>query len=140
MSENHYAFKYDEYGNTREILVYASGAIVASIPFVNKGTAFTKAERRRLGLEAALPPTVRTLEHQVENSMAKVNGKPDPIEKFTYIRSLFDRNVTLAHALIKSDIERLDGHHLHPDGGAGGAAVLLHVPAGQRSAFLSGKH
>jgi len=109
MSENHYAFKYDEYGNTREILVYASGAIVASIPFVNKGTAFTKAERRRLGLEAALPPTVRTLEHQVENSMAKVNGKPDPIEKFTYIRSLFDRNVTLAHALIKSDIERLMG-------------------------------
>lgn len=109
MSENHYAFKYDEYGNTREILVYAGGAIVASIPFVNKGTAFTKAERRRLGLEAALPPTVRTLEHQVENSMAKVNGKPDPIEKFTYIRSLFDRNVTLAHALIKSDIERLMG-------------------------------
>lgn len=109
MSENHYAFKYDEYGNTREILVYASGAIVASIPFVNKGTAFTKAERRRLGLEAALPPTVRTLERQVENAMAKVNGKPDPIEKFTYIRSLFDRNATLAHALIKSDIERLMG-------------------------------
>lgn len=109
MSENHYAFKFDEYGNTREILIYASGAIVSSIPFVNKGTAFTKAERRRLGLEAALPPTVRTLEHQVENSMIKVNSKTDPIEKFIYIRSLFDRNVTLAHALIKSDIERLMG-------------------------------
>jgi len=109
MSENHYGFKYDEYGNTREILVYTSGAVVASIPFVNKGTAFTKVERGRLGLEAALPPTVRTLDHQVENSMVKVNGKDDPIEKFTYIRSLFDRNVTLAHALIKSDIERLMG-------------------------------
>ena len=109
MSESHYGFKYDEYGNTREIFVYASGAMVASIPFVNKGTAFTNAERKRLGLEAALPPTVRTMEHQVENSMAKVNGKADPIDKFIYIRSLFDRNVTLAHALIKSDIERLMG-------------------------------
>jgi malate dehydrogenase (oxaloacetate-decarboxylating) len=109
MSESHYGFKYDEYGNTREILVYTSGAVVSSMAFVNKGTAFTKAERKRLGLEAALPPTVRTLEHQVENSMAMVNAKQDPIDKFTYIRSLFDRNVTLAHALIKSDIERLMG-------------------------------
>jgi malate dehydrogenase (oxaloacetate-decarboxylating) len=109
MSENQYGFKYDEYGNTREILVYASGATVSSISFVNKGTAFTNAERKRLGLEAALPPTVRTLEHQVENSLIKVNSKADPIDKFIYIRSLFDRNVTLAHALIKSDIERLMG-------------------------------
>lgn len=109
MSENQYGFKYDEYGNTREILVYASGATVSSISFVNKGTAFTNSERKRLGLEAALPPTVRTLEHQVENSMIKVNSKADPIDKFIYIRSLFDRNVTLAHALIKSDIERLMG-------------------------------
>jgi malate dehydrogenase (oxaloacetate-decarboxylating) len=109
MSESHYGFKYDEYGNTREILVYASGAVVSSIAFVNKGTAFTKAERRRLGLEAALPPSVRTLEHQVENCMANVNAKQDPIDKFIYIRSLFDRNVTLAHALIKSDLERLMG-------------------------------
>ena len=109
MSESHYGFKYDEYGNTREILAYTSGAVVSSMAFVNKGTAFTKAERKRLGLEATLPPTVRTLEHQVENSMAMVNAKQDPIDKFTYIRSLFDRNVTLAHALIKSDIERLMG-------------------------------
>ncbi|MEK6200883.1 MAG: NAD-dependent malic enzyme, partial [Desulfobulbaceae bacterium] len=105
----YYGFKYDEYGNTREILVYASGAILSSIAFVNKGTAFTKGERKRLGLEAALPPAVRTLEHQVETSLATVNAKEDPIEKFIYIRSLFDRNVTLSHALIKSDIERLMG-------------------------------
>lgn len=109
MSESLYGFRYDEYGNTREIFVYASGPIVSSLAFVNKGTAFTKAERRRLGLEATLPPAVRTLEHQVENSLAMVNAKEDPIEKFIYIRSLFDRNVTLAHALIKSDIERLMG-------------------------------
>ncbi len=109
MSENQYGFKYDEYGNTREILVYASGASVHNISYVNKGTAFNLAERKRLGLEAALPPAVRSLEHQVENSQIKVKSKEKPIEKFIYLRSLFDRNVALAHALIKSDIENLMG-------------------------------
>ncbi len=109
MSENQYGFKFDEYGNTREILVYSSGATINNISFVNKGTAFSRAERKRLGLEAALPPAVRSLEHQIENSQIKVNSKKEPIEKFIYLRSLFDRNVTLAHALIKSDIENLMG-------------------------------
>ncbi len=109
MSENQYGFKYDEYGNTREILVYSSGVAVHSISFVNKGTAFSLAERKRLGLEAALPPAVRSMEHQVENSLIKVNSKEQPIDKFIYLRSLFDRNVALAHALIKSDIENLMG-------------------------------
>ncbi len=109
MSENQYGFKYDEYGNTREILVYVSGTTVHSISYVNKGTAFSLAERKRLGLEAALPPAVRSLEHQVENSKIKVDSKGKPIEKFIYVRSLFDRNVALAHALIKSDIENLMG-------------------------------
>ena len=109
MSENQYGFKYDEYGNTREILVYTSGASVNNISFVNKGTAFTLSERKRMGLEASLPPAVRSLEHQIENSKIKVNSKADAIEKFIYVRSLFDRNVTLAHALIKSDVENLMG-------------------------------
>lgn len=109
MSENQYGFKYDEYGNTREILVYSSGSTINSISFVNKGTAFTLSERKRMGLEASLPPAVRSLEHQVENSKIKVNSKEQPIEKFIYVRSLFDRNVTLAHALIKSDVENLMG-------------------------------
>ncbi len=109
MSENQYGFKYDEYGNTREILVYASGTSVHSVSYVNKGTAFNLAERKRLGLEATLPPAVRSMEHQVENSLIKVNSKESPIEKFIYLRSLFDRNVALAHATIKSDIEHLMG-------------------------------
>lgn len=99
-------FKYDKYGNTREIYVYSSGLSLHADPFVNRGTAFTKDERQRLGLVAMLPPAVRSLEEQVENSRVKVEDKGSDIERFVYIRSLFDRNVTLAHALIKSDISR----------------------------------
>jgi len=106
MSENSAMFKYDEYGNTREIYVYDSGSGIHANSFINKGTAFTFEERKRLGLVAMLPPATRTLEHQVENSRVKVENKENDIERFIYIRSLFDRNVTLAHALIRSDIAR----------------------------------
>lgn len=105
MSANLFRFKYDEYGNTREIVVHASGASARSCSYINKGTAFSLEERERLALEATLPPGFRDLDAQVASSCAKVNEKVDDIEKFIFIRSLFDRNATLAHALIKSDIE-----------------------------------
>jgi malate dehydrogenase (oxaloacetate-decarboxylating) len=106
MSANLYRFKYDEYGNTREIVVYASGASARSCSYINKGTAFSSEERNRLSLEATLPPGIRGLDAQVENSNSKVKEKQNDIGKFIFIRSLFDRNVTLAHALIQSDIDR----------------------------------
>jgi malate dehydrogenase (oxaloacetate-decarboxylating) len=106
MAANLYRFKYDEYGNTREIIVYASGASARSSSYINKGTAFSPEERKLLNLEATLPPGVRNLEGQVQSALMKVNEKADDIEKFIFIRAMFDRNVTLAHALIKSDIEK----------------------------------
>jgi malate dehydrogenase (oxaloacetate-decarboxylating) len=109
MAENQYRFKYDEYGNTQEILVFGSGASVHSNRYLNKGTAFNLTERKQLGLEAALPPAIRDLEHQVEATACKINERTDDVQKFVFIRSLFDRNVTLAHALIRSDIEKYIG-------------------------------
>ena len=35
-------------------------------PFVNKGTAFSMAEREKLNLVGLLPPVVQTLEEQIE--------------------------------------------------------------------------
>ena len=109
MAENQYRFNYDEYGNTQEILVFLSGSSIHSISFLNKGTAFNLVERAQLGLEAALPPAVRDLKHQVEATVDKVDERSDDVQKFVFIRSLFDRNVTLAHALIKSDLEKYIG-------------------------------
>lgn len=106
MSGQSFLFKYDEYGNTREIYVYGTGSAVSGNSFINKGTAFTNEEREALGLTGMLPPSIRGLDKQVENSQEKVEDKETDIERFIYIRSLFDRNVALAHALIKSDIAR----------------------------------
>lgn len=106
MPENIYGFKYGQYGNTEAIIAHKKGIILQTNNYTNKGTAFNDEERYRLDLIGALPPSTRPLEMQVVNSADKVAGKEDDIERFIYIRSLFDRNVTLAHALVKSDIER----------------------------------
>lgn len=105
MSSNLYRFKYDEFGNTKEIIVYASGDSVRCSRYVNKGTAFSEDERKKLELDATLPPGVRSLRDQVQNSNKKVNEKENDIERYIFLRSLFNRNATLAHALVKSDIE-----------------------------------
>lgn len=106
MSGHSYVLKFDEYGNTREVYVYGGGSAVVGNSFINKGTAFTHDERDCLGLTGMLPPSVRGRDKQVENSRIKVEDKQSDLERFVYIRSLFDRNVTLAHALIQSDIAR----------------------------------
>lgn len=71
MSSNLYRFKYDEYGNTKEIIVYASGDSASSSRYINKGTAFSHDERKKLALEATLPPGVRCLFDQIQSSQKK---------------------------------------------------------------------
>ncbi len=109
MSKLQYRFKYDEYGNTREIVVYSSGNALTSLNFVNKGTAFNEVEREAFGLEANLPPSLRNITDQILNTRLLVESKVDDIERYIFIRSLHDRNVTLAHALIKSDLKKYMG-------------------------------
>jgi malate dehydrogenase (oxaloacetate-decarboxylating) len=106
MPAKNYKFAFDKFGNTREIKVYARGVAVHSNNYINKGTAFSETERLELGIDGSLPPTVRPLAQQVRNSLKKVLKKEDDIERYIYMRSLFDRNVTLAHAVIATDIAR----------------------------------
>ena len=101
-----YDFKYGQFGETKAIIAREKGLALQANNYTNKGTAFSLEERVALDLDGALPPTPRTLAKQVANSAEKVAGKADDIERFIYIRALFDRNVTLAHAVIASDIPR----------------------------------
>ncbi len=109
MPANTYKFIYDDYGNTQAIEVKARGMATQINNYLNKGSAFSSRERRELKLEGLLPPGIRTLPQQLKNSMSVFEHKTSALEKFIYVRSLFDRNVTLAHALISSDIKRLMG-------------------------------
>ncbi len=100
-----YRFLYNDFGRPEGIEVAQRGFSVLTNPYVNKGSAFSPEERQALGLEGLLPPAVRTLEDQVTAAHRIVLGKDNDLERFVYLRSLFDRNVTLTHALIARDIE-----------------------------------
>jgi malate dehydrogenase (oxaloacetate-decarboxylating) len=106
MEINHYEFKYGEFGNTVGVHVNLKGFDILRLNNISKGTAFTIDERHKLKLSGFLPPRVKTLEDQVESSLKIVDAKNSDIEKFIYIRSLYDRNVVLAHAVIASDVKK----------------------------------
>ncbi|NTW89254.1 MAG: oxaloacetate-decarboxylating malate dehydrogenase, partial [Desulfobulbaceae bacterium] len=102
-----FKFVYDIFGNTEVLEVKSRGLEILNNNYLNKGTAFTMAERQQFELSGMLPPATRTLAHQVRNSRGIFQKKESDLEKFIYVRSLFDRNAVLAHALIASDLENL---------------------------------
>ncbi len=106
MEINHYEFKYSEFGNTIGVHINLRGFDILRFNNISKGTAFTIDERRKLKLSGFLPPRVKSLEDQVKSSLKIIEEKKNDIEKFIYIRSLYDRNVVLAHAVIASNVTK----------------------------------
>ena len=106
MEIHHYEFEYGQYGETTGVTINLRGFDILLFNNISKGTAFTLEERKKFKLYGYLPPRVKTLEEQVENSLTVVENKETDIEKYIYIRSLYDRNVVLAHAVIASDVTR----------------------------------
>lgn len=76
-------------------------------PLLNKGTAFTDAERDALGLRGLLPPRVFTLEEQVKRTLMAVRRKTDPLEKYIYLVGLQNRNEVLFYRLILDHLEEM---------------------------------
>lgn len=83
------------------------GHDVLTNPLVNKGTAFTDAERDALGLRGLLPPRVFTLEEQLQRTLNSVRGKPTNLEKYIYLTTLQNRNETLFYRLVTEHIEEM---------------------------------
>src|SRR5579862_553375 len=76
-------------------------------PLNNRGTAFTEAERSRLGLRGLLPAAVETLDQQVMRSYGAFGEQPTDIAKHINLRALQDTNETLFYALLRSHIEEM---------------------------------
>src|SRR5499433_1624286 len=74
---------------------------------LNKGTAFTDPERRRLGLDGLLPPQVETLEKQVVRAYAAYKRKDDDLERHIYLRALQDTNEVLFYRLLLDHVEEM---------------------------------
>lgn len=84
-----------------------SGYELLLSPRLNKGTAFTEAERDVFGLHGLLPPRVRTLEIQVERRKQILDGLDSSFAKYSFMRDLQDANETLFYSLVGHYIEQM---------------------------------
>ncbi len=83
------------------------GVEILHDPSLNKGTAFTAAERDALGLHGLLPPRISTQEQQIQHVMYNVRRKPNNLEKYLYLIGLQDRNERLYYKTLVENLEEL---------------------------------
>jgi malate dehydrogenase (oxaloacetate-decarboxylating)(NADP+) len=72
-------------------------------PRKNKGTAFTKEERKKYGLLGIIPDAIETLETQIMRVNEQLENVESPINKYIYLTNLLDTNETLFFKTIISD-------------------------------------
>jgi malate dehydrogenase (oxaloacetate-decarboxylating) len=89
----------------RKLLGNKRGYDVLRNPLLNKGSAFTPAERVALGLEGILPPQYNDMAMQSERSYAGIQRQTTPIDKYVALAALQDRNEHLFYRLVRDHIE-----------------------------------
>lgn len=77
-------------------------------PFLNKGTAFTMEERKKLGLIGLLPPYVQTIEEQAAQTYAHMERKTTDLEKRLFLMEIFNTNRTLFYYLFSQHLEEFN--------------------------------
>lgn len=76
-------------------------------PLVNRGTAFTTAERAKLGLVGRLPAAVETLDEQARRVWAQLQRKQTDLGRYIYLDLLHDRNETLYFRVLADHLAEL---------------------------------
>ncbi len=76
-------------------------------PILNKGTAFTDAEREDLKLRGLLPPRVCSQDQQMMRVLENLRRKPTDLEKYIFLVGLQNRNETLFYRTLVDNIEEL---------------------------------
>jgi malate dehydrogenase (oxaloacetate-decarboxylating) len=83
------------------------GSAVLASPTLNRGTAFTHAERETLGLTGLLPEGVSTIEGQLRRVYAQYQRQPDDLAKNIFLGHVRDRNEVLFYRLLTEHIEEM---------------------------------
>jgi malate dehydrogenase (oxaloacetate-decarboxylating) len=83
------------------------GMQLLDAPVLNKGTAFSEAERAEFGLDGLLPPTVESLEQQSVRAFEAYQMYQTDLERHIYLRALQDTNEVLFYRLLLEHIEEM---------------------------------
>jgi malate dehydrogenase (oxaloacetate-decarboxylating) len=89
------------------VRIRARGPAVLSNPILNRGTAFTPAERRKLNLEGLLPSGMTTLEGQLRRVYAQYKRQPDDLSKNVFLTNMRDRNEVLFYRVLTEHLEEM---------------------------------
>jgi malate dehydrogenase (oxaloacetate-decarboxylating)(NADP+) len=76
-------------------------------PVLNKGTAFTEAEREALGLRGLLPPRVATQDMQVMRVLENIRRKSNDLERYIFMVSLQERNENLFYRVVMDNLDEM---------------------------------
>ena len=80
-----------------------TGAALLHNPHLNRGGAFTLAERQTLGIEGLLPPAYNTLETQMARVHAQLDLLDNDLQRYLYLSDLQSRDEVLYYAVLMSD-------------------------------------
>lgn len=81
-----------------------AGRALLEQPLLNKGSAFTEAERREFGLTGLLPPGVSAPEVQLARIYGNYRQKTSNLERYIHLVSLQDRNETAFYRLLSDHL------------------------------------
>ena len=83
------------------------GSPVLASPMLNRGTAFTPAEREELGLTGLLPDGISTIEGQLARVYGQYLRQPGDLAKNLYLANLRDRNEVLFYRLLTEHLAEM---------------------------------
>src|SRR6187200_1418478 len=83
------------------------GIALLQDPALNKGTAFSEAERDASKLRGLLPPHVSSQEQQLARVLENFRRKSSDLEKYINLRALHDRNETLFFRLLMENPDEM---------------------------------
>ncbi|HEX9553103.1 MAG TPA: oxaloacetate-decarboxylating malate dehydrogenase, partial [Streptosporangiaceae bacterium] len=83
------------------------GRHLLSDPRLNRGTAFSNAERHELGVTGLVPPAHVTLDQQVARVYAQYQRQPDDLAKNVLLTEIHDRNEVLFYRLLISHLPEM---------------------------------
>ena len=81
------------------------GLDVLRDPLLNRGTAFTDADRDAYGLRGLLPAHVHTQKEQADRFLSTFRKLTDPLDKFVALNALHDRNEDLFFSILVDHID-----------------------------------
>jgi malate dehydrogenase (oxaloacetate-decarboxylating)(NADP+) len=90
-----------------QILEAPRGLALLRDPLLNKGTAFTDAERDALGLRGFLPAHITSMDEQAARVLTNLRNLPNDLEKYIALNALHDRNEALFFRVVCDNIDEI---------------------------------